>query len=169
MEWWRIVIRVIQSVIHVIQRIVQTPDHQGRKGEPMINTISLSIHSEWKMFWGNIKGQWAWINIFKWLPPPHLFLQRGCETTKAEHALTRETHIKQCGIICTYETHRLQFHIFPKEFDVWFSGCLQREIRGSGFRGVFGVRINFIGLVATLPVPSSSSIANLCIIQKCDP
>ena len=114
MEWWRIVIRVIQSVIHVIQRIVQTPDHQGRKGEPMINTISLSIHSEWKMFWGNIKGQWAWINIFKWLPPPHLFLQRGCETTKAEHATTRETHIKQCEIICTYETHRLQFHISQK-------------------------------------------------------
>ena len=59
---------------------------------------------------------------------------------------------------------------FPKKkFGVWFSGCLQREIRGSGFRGVFGARINFIGSVATLPVPSSSSIANLCIIQKCDP
>ena len=120
MEWWRIVIRVIQSVIHVIQRIVQTPWYiinGGGRGEPMINTISLSIHSEWKMFWGNIKGQWAWINIFKWLPPPHLFLQRGCETTKAEHATTRETNIKQCEIICTYETHQLQIHFFPKK--VW--------------------------------------------------
>ena len=62
-----------------------------------------------------------------------------------------------------------KFIFSQKKFDVWFSGCLQREIRGSGLRGVFGARINFIGLVATLPVRSSSSIANLCIIQKCDP
>ena len=170
MEWWRIVIRVI-PICHPCHPAYRANSRSSTdEREPMINTISLSIHSEWKMFWGNIKGQWAWINIFKWLPPPHLFLQSGCETTKAEHATTRETHIKQCEIICTcVKLIDYNFIFSPKEFDVWFPGCLQRGIRGSGFRGVFGARINFIGLAATLPVPSSSSIANLCIIQKCDP
>ena len=36
----------------------------------------------------NIKGQWAWINIFKWTA--HLFSGAGCETINAEHVTTRE-------------------------------------------------------------------------------